>query len=84
MVITRTVEMHAQLVGHVADHIRHLVVQNKAERVQGFERDGFPMFHPVEDVGGKPVLVDQLVFRDFLLFQRPVKGLVGYHGRPSP
>ena len=61
----------------IFQNIRDRAVEDEAQRIKGFCGDGFPLFHPVQRVGGYAVLEDQFVFGDSFLEQGIVKRLIG-------
>lgn len=76
------------LIGYIFQNILHPAVQNLAQRVQRGGGDGFPVLHAVDGVGIHPLLEDEIVLRDFLFQQCPIKRIVanqifhpclGYH-----
>ena len=46
------------------DDITDFTIQCIAKSVQRFCVDGFAFFHAMEGVGGKTLLINQIVFRD--------------------
>ena len=43
-------------------HIGHLALQDKAKSVQRLRGDGLAMLHPVQDIRGKTMLKNKLIF----------------------
>ena len=63
----------------VAEDVLHFAVERKTERIQRFGTDGFAVFDTVDRVGGKALLVNQIVFRQSLAEQCPVQRFVTDH-----
>ena len=61
---------------HILNDVRYVTVQNKTKRIQCFQGYGFSMFHPVQRVGGKDFLVDQVILSYAALLKSLVKRLV--------
>lgn len=69
----------------ITEDIAYVAVQNEAERVQRFGADVLAVLHAVQRVGGKPLLVNQLVFRHAFAEKRGIKWLIGNHAyHPKP
>lgn len=67
------------VIRNIFDYIAYRTIQNFAQHIQRLCADGFAMLHSMERICRKPMLENQMVFRNALSKQRIVKWAIRNH-----
>lgn len=64
---------------YMFQNVLYITVEDITQSVEGSGANGFAVLHTVDGIGGKPLFVNQMIFRDTLFQKRVKKRLITNH-----